>query len=178
MLAFPWGVEEGWGAGTSLPGIPLAFLGPCPPSSLPQPGHKLFQACKIWSVALLFTAPSEAGVWALARKPTVPPEPRGSGQLGQRKPGDLLGCQPLEGLGSSGAQPTPQGRDPEPHSPQPVPRGKMEKWLGQAIVYLGVQHGQRAFRQIISDKGSPPPPDSCLHHHFTEKTEPQTRALL
>ena len=37
------------GAETSLPGIPPAFPVPCPPSSLPQPGHKLFQACKIWA---------------------------------------------------------------------------------------------------------------------------------
>lgn len=87
VLTFPWGVEDGWGAGTSLPGIPPAFLGPCPPSSLPQPGHKLFQACKIWSVVLLFTAPSEAGAWVLARKSAAPPEPRGFWSTGTEETG-------------------------------------------------------------------------------------------
>ena len=72
----PWGIEEGWGAETSLPGIPPAFPGPCPPSSLPQPSNKLFQACKIWAVTLLLTAPSEAKAWARIRKPAASTEPR------------------------------------------------------------------------------------------------------
>jgi len=76
LAGFPWGIEEGWGAETSLPGIPPAFPGPCPPSSLPQPSNKLFQACKIWAVTLLLTAPSEAKAWARIRKPAASTEPR------------------------------------------------------------------------------------------------------
>lgn len=137
MLTSPRGVEGwGWGQTQASQAFLLHSWGPCLPSSLPQPGHKLFQAYKIGSVALLLTVFGGGGLGPGQETHSTHRTQRVLGQLGQRKLGDLLGTNIL-GSTESGAWPTPQGRAPLPRN---CAQGK-EKWLGgQASMCLRVQH--------------------------------------
>lgn len=160
-------------------------------------GHALLPPCL--SLAINYFRLAKSGLLFSCSQPLVrrgpgswpgnlqhPQSPEGSGQLGQRKLGDLLGHQPQRAWGAEKVEPgSLLGAETQSPTPWRLHPGKMEKWLGgQAIMCWGggSDHvcGQRAFRQIISYKVHlPAPPESCLQHHFTdEKTEPPPKALL
>lgn len=178
VLTSLWGVE-GWGAGTSLPGTSPTFLGT----------HAFLPPCLSLAITisglqnLLCCAPAHSPwcQWPGSQpgNPQHPQSPEGSGQLGQRKLGDLWA---LTSWGAEKMETGPLHRaELQSPTPQRLCSEKTEvvKRTGRHMFgdpAAGRGHSDRAFYIRLTFSK---PPGSYHHPHFTdEKTKPPTQLFF
>lgn len=169
------------GAGTNLPGIPPAFLGPCLPPPCLSLAINYFRLAKSGVLLSCSQPPARQRPGPQPGDLQHPPSPECSGQLGWRKAGDLLDQHSHRDWGAERVGTGSLYRaEPQGPPPQRLCPGQREKWLrGQACICLGLQQRAEGIRCIISHKAHFPLPGLCHHPHFTgEKTEHPTKVLL